>query len=126
MKVTKEMLSPYCKNIQEKFDISIGQVAKLVPTLAGKKNYVLHYRNMQLYLSLALKLKKVHRVFEFDQSPWLGQYIDYNTKKRMNAQNSFEEDFFKLMNNSVFGKTMENLCKRVVFVFVFLLQPITY
>ena len=126
MKVTKEMLSPYCKNIQEKFDISTGQVAKPVPTLADKKNYVLHYRNMQLYLSLGLKLKKVHRVFELDQSPWLGQYIDYNTKKRMNAQNSFEKDFFKLMNNSVFGKTMENLRKRVVFLFLFLLHPITY
>lgn len=113
MKVTKDMLSQYCKNKQEHFGISIGQVVKLVPTLADKKNYVLHYRNLQLYLSLGLKLKKVHRELEFDQSPWLGQYINFNTQQRMNAQNSFEEDFFKLMNNSVFGKTMENLRKRV-------------
>ena len=113
MKVTKEMLSPYCKNIQEQFGISIGQVAKLIPTLSSKKNYVLHYRNLQLYLSLGLKLKKVHRVLEFDQSPWLAQYINFNTQKRMNAKNAFENDFFKLLNNSVFGKTMENIRKRV-------------
>ena len=68
MKVTKDMLSPYCKTIQ-KFGVTIGQVAQLTPTLTEKRNYVLHYRNLQLYLSLGLKLKKVHRVLEFDQSP---------------------------------------------------------
>ena len=113
VKVTQDMLSPYCQRIADEFNIRTGAVEKLVPNLGDKEKYVLHYRNLQLYLDLGMKLKKVHRALEFNQSPWMKEYIDFNTVKRTNAKNSFEKDFFKLMNNSVFGKTMENLRNRV-------------
>ena len=112
IKVTDDMLSDYCREIKDKFNLSSGNVNKLIPTLNDKKNYVLHEEILKLYLSLGLKLKKVHRVLEFDEKPWLKPYIDFNTDKRTNAKNAFEKEFFKLMNNSVFGKTMENIRKR--------------
>ena len=110
--VSDDMLSKYCKDLKDSENISSGRVHKLVPNLRNKEKYVLHYRNLQLYLSLGMKLTKIHRVLEFTQKPWMKRYIDFNTEKRKMAKNSFEKDFFKLMNNSVFGKIMENLRKR--------------
>ena len=82
-------------------------------TLEDKEKYVTHYRNLQFYLRQGMRLKKVHRVIEFDQEPWMASYIMMNTEFRKQAKSNFETDFYKLMNNSVFGKTMENLRNRV-------------
>ena len=86
MKVSNNMLSGYCKKIAEKYNISIGLVSKLIPMLKNKKEYVLHYRNLQLYMDLGLKIKKVDQVLEINQSPWLKQYVDFNTEKRKHAK----------------------------------------
>ena len=109
-----DMLSDYCKKIAGKHEIKVGDVKRILTNLDCKTNYVLHYRNLQLYLSLGMKLTKIHKVLKFKQSDWMKKYIDFNTEQRMNAANSFEKDFFKLMINSVYGKTMENLRKRLV------------
>ena len=93
--------------------IKVNKVDELIPNLWNKKKYVIHYENLKEYLSLGLKLNRIHRGIKFKESQWLEKYTTLNTELRTAAANKFEKDFFKLMNNSLFGKTMENIRNRV-------------
>ncbi|XP_065641176.1 uncharacterized protein LOC136073505 [Hydra vulgaris] len=93
--------------------LKINKVEKLVSNINHKKNYIIHYENLKLYERLGLKLTKIHRGIKFEESAWLSKYIKLNTDLITKATNDFEKNFFKLMNNSVFGKTMENIENRV-------------
>lgn len=94
-------------------NVEIDKVRKLVPHLGKRTKYILHYRKLKMYMGRGMKLAKVHRIIGFRQSPWLKPYIDKNTELRAVTKSDAEKDFFKFMNNSVFGKTMENIRKRV-------------
>ena len=111
IEVQDEWLSPYQRGLLGK--TKLQKIKKLVPNLMDKTKYIVHYRNLQLYLSLGMRLKKIHRILAFDQSPWMEPYIRMNTELRKKATNDFEKDLFKLFNNAVFGKTCENMRKRV-------------
>ena len=91
--------------------MEINKCKKLVCNLYSKEKYVAHINTLKQALNPGLKLKKIHRAIEFNQEAWLKQYIDMNTELRKLGKNDFEKDLFKLMNNSVFGKKMENIRK---------------
>ena len=92
--------------------IKVNNVEKLICHFKPRKNYVIHYRTLRQCLELGMRITAVHRGISFYQSSWMESYMRKNTELRMRANNSFEKDFFKLMNNSVFGKTIENIRKR--------------
>ena len=115
MEVKTNMLSDYQKELLNKLDIKHDEHKKLITNLNDKQNYTVHYRTLKLYLQLGLKIKRVNKVLTFKQSKWMKQYIEFNTEQRKKATNDFDKDFFKLANNSVFGKTMENVRNRINF-----------
>ena len=118
MKVKKGMLSQYNKDVLSATKTSFLESNKLIANLNDKQNYVVHYRALKLYIQLGLKVTSIKRVLSFDQEPWLKKYIMKNTDLRSKTNSSFEKDFYKLMNNAVFGKTMENVRKHEKYVFV--------
>ncbi len=111
--VKMDELSEYQLNHLEVNQKKYVEGTKLVSTLTDKVHYKLHYRLLKQALQAGLKLKKVHKVLSFSQKPWLEPYIMMNMNFRAKSKNEFEKGFFKLMNNSVFGKLMENVRKRI-------------
>ena len=83
LKVSDDMLSSYCLSITKEYEIRVGEVNKLIPNLKSKKNYVVHYRNLQLYKSLGMKVVKINKVSKFKQSDWLKKFVMFNTVKIM-------------------------------------------
>ena len=112
-KISHDMLSNYCSNIAYKYGIKICGVNKLVPNLSNKSKYSFHYKNLQIYSLLGMKLTKVRRDLKLKHSDSLKKYINFNTDKIKNPAYSFGKDFFKLMNNSIFGESMKKLRKRI-------------
>ena len=108
--IKKEWLNDWQQNKYKESNIK-----KLITSFHDKSNYVVNYRLLKLFLSLGLVLKKVNRVIEYDQDDYMKSYIMKNTNERANTKNDFEKDFYKLMNNSVYGKTMENVRNRINF-----------
>ena len=111
--VQVEMLSETQVELRTHYKMSrTAKSTKLIPNLMPKRNYLVHYLNLRFYLEHGLKLVSVHRALKFNQSRWLAPYIDKNSTLRAGAKNDFEKEFFKLMNNSIYGKTCENQKKR--------------
>jgi hypothetical protein len=109
IEIPEEELSEYQKNLINKLrDGKYEPCIKLVPNLWDKKEYVVHYRLLKYYVSKALIVTKVHWVVQYTQKPWLKKYIEQNTEYRKDATTKFGKDYFKLMNNVIYGKTMEN------------------
>ncbi|XP_051864347.1 uncharacterized protein LOC127566360 [Drosophila albomicans] len=102
---------PFCPD--NKLPSSSCKTPKLIADLAEKKNYIIYYKTLKQCMRHGLELKKIHSILQFRQKAWLKKYIDINTEHRTRAKNNFEKDFFKLLNNAVYGKTMENSEKRV-------------
>ena len=107
------MLSKYCKDIADWYGIKVGGVKKLIPNLGDKVRYVVHYKNLKYYLSMGMKLVKIHRILSFRQSDWLRKYVDFNTKIRQESTDEFNKNLSKLLNNCIYGKNIENIRKRI-------------
>ena len=100
----------YTKQMIEERKVCLS--TKLTPNLCDKSNYVTHHCNLQYYLQEGLILAKINKILQFKHAPWLKKYIDFNTKKHMDSKPPFKKDFFKLLNNALFGKIIKNLRNR--------------
>ena len=101
------------QGIATELNIKDSKVKKLIPNLFNKTEYVIHYRHLKLLVDLGIEVTKLHKVLEFKQEPFLSDFIMFNTQKRTETKLDYEKDLFKLLNNSIYGKTVENVEKRI-------------
>ena len=111
--VQDDYLSPYQKSLRSATSSFGSKTAKLVPNFMTKQNYIVHSRNLKYYMQKGLILKEVHKVLEFKQAAWMKPYVDFNTEMRRLATSSSAKNFFKFLNNALYGRTMMNLRKQV-------------
>ena len=107
--ITDDMISPFCTKLKKDLNLTSQNYTKLAPNLMSKKNYIIHYRNLQFYVRKGMKVTKIHRVIAFEQEAWIKPYVELNTELRKNAKSDFEKSLFKLIVNAIFGKTMQNV-----------------
>ena len=112
--VNYEMLSNYCKDIVDKFNIKVGGLRKLIPNLYDKVKYIVHYKNLKYYLKLGIETIKIHRILSFKQNKWLKVFTDFNTKKRRLSNDELNKNLYKLFNNCIYGKSIENPRKKLM------------
>ena len=114
-KINPDNFNDYMKEIKPDTYI---QTSKLICDWSDKKNYLVHYRMLKFYIRHGMIVDKIHNIISFRQSRWLEKYINFNTQKRNKAKNDFEKDFYKLLNNAFYGKTMENVRNRLKIKFI--------
>ena len=114
-KINPDDFSDYMKTIKTD---TFTQTKKLICDWSDKKIYLVHYRMLKFYIRHGMIVDKVHNVISFKQSKWLEKYISFNTQKRKKAKNNSEKDFYKLLNNAFYGKTMENVRPRSKIKFI--------
>ena len=107
------MLINYCKKIVDKYNIKIGNVKKLIPNLYDKVKYIVPYKDLKHYLRLGMKLIKIHRILSFKQRNWLKIFTDFITEKRRFSNDEFNKNLYKLFNNCIYGKIIENPRKKI-------------
>ena len=105
--VVEEWLSDYKIKLKEQHNLTSSKVKKLLQTFFDEERNVVHYKLLNFYVQLGLVIKKVHRVLRFQQENWMSLYVTLNSEKRQVASNKFEENFYNLMNNAVYGKNCE-------------------
>ena len=115
--IKREMLSPAARQFMVNNNHQFTQQTRLAPNLYNKTNYIVHVKNLQFYLQMGMKLRKIHRALKFNQCTWLKSYIEFCTKKRQQATNDQEKDFYKLFINCIFGKLVGSIHTFIAFLY---------